>query len=96
MNLSTLGARLRHARSQTGMTLREVATQIGGVSNPFISQLETGKVDDCSARTLAALADAYGVSIDWLLGREPDHSAPLSALRSRATAHPPAACNHGE
>lgn len=59
-----LGARLRRARLDAGMTLRELARQLG-VSPSFVSQLENGKSQP-SVATLYSLAQLLGVSIDRL------------------------------
>lgn len=84
-----LGARLREVRMASGMSLREVARQLG-VSPSFVSQLENGKSQP-SVATLYSLAQLLGVSIDELFAavpEEPDAKAkPASrAKRSKAAA----------
>lgn len=69
IRLKTMAERLRHARTMRGLTLRQLAEQTG-LSNPFISQIETGRVNDVSALRLRKLARALKVSTDWLLGEE--------------------------
>lgn len=66
-----LGSRLRQARQRSGMTLREVARQLG-VSASFVSQLENGKSQP-SVVTLYSLTQLLGVSIDQMfeLERQP-------------------------
>jgi transcriptional regulator with XRE-family HTH domain len=59
-----LGARLRTVRQQSGLSLREVARQLG-VSPSFVSQLETGKSQP-SVATLYSLAQLLGFSIDQI------------------------------
>ena len=59
-----LGARLRDVRLRSGLSLREVARQLG-VSPSFVSQLETGKSQP-SVATLYSLAQLLEVSIDEL------------------------------
>src|SRR5918995_4567642 len=59
-----LGGRLRQARLQANLSLREVARQLG-VSASFVSQLENGKSQP-SVATLYSLARLLGVSIDEL------------------------------
>jgi transcriptional regulator with XRE-family HTH domain/mannose-6-phosphate isomerase-like protein (cupin superfamily) len=67
-----LGSRLRQARQRSGMTLREVARQLG-VSASFVSQLENGKSQP-SVVTLYSLTQLLGVSIDEMfeLERQPE------------------------
>lgn len=61
-----LGARLREARTQRGLSLRSVAQSLG-VSASLISQVEIGKTQP-SVATLYAMANHLGVSLDDLLG----------------------------
>jgi transcriptional regulator with XRE-family HTH domain len=53
---------LSTCREMKGLSLRDVAEQTG-LSNPFISQLETGKVE-LSLRNAVALAKCYGITLD--------------------------------
>jgi transcriptional regulator with XRE-family HTH domain len=70
-----LGSRLRQARLEANMTLRELARTLG-VSPSFVSQLENGKSQP-SVATLYSLAQLLGVSIDTLFeGATPGSSAP--------------------
>lgn len=64
-----IGARLRDARTQRGLSLRSVAQELG-VSASLISQVETGKTQP-SVSTLYALVNHLGVSMDELLGVGP-------------------------
>ena len=66
--VGNLGARLRNVRLETGMSLREVARQLG-VSPSFVSQLENGKSQP-SVATLYSLAQLLNVSIDELFAVE--------------------------
>jgi transcriptional regulator with XRE-family HTH domain/mannose-6-phosphate isomerase-like protein (cupin superfamily) len=59
-----LGPRLRQARLNAGLTLRELARQLG-VSASFVSQLENGKSQP-SVATLYSLSQLLDVSIDQL------------------------------
>jgi transcriptional regulator with XRE-family HTH domain/uncharacterized cupin superfamily protein len=61
-----IGARLRDARLQRGLSLRSVAQELG-VSASLVSQVETGKTQP-SVSTLYALVNHLGVSMDELLG----------------------------
>ena len=60
-----MGERLRRARQQQGLTLRELAQRLG-VSPSMISQIETGRASP-SVSTLYSLATELGVSLDELL-----------------------------
>jgi len=71
---ASIGARLRTARTERGLSLRSVAQAIG-VSASLISQVETGKTHP-SVSTLLALANHLGVSMDELLGVAPPSPEP--------------------
>jgi transcriptional regulator with XRE-family HTH domain len=61
---------MRKLRSELKITQETLANEIG-VTKSTISLYETGdNVPDI--KTLAKIADFYGVSADWLLGRTPD------------------------
>jgi transcriptional regulator with XRE-family HTH domain len=66
--VSKLGARLKRVREASGMSLREVARQLG-VSPSFVSQLENGKSQP-SVATLYSIAQLLEVSIDELFSAE--------------------------
>jgi transcriptional regulator with XRE-family HTH domain/mannose-6-phosphate isomerase-like protein (cupin superfamily) len=91
-----LGGRLRQARLQANLSLREVARQLG-VSASFVSQLENGKSQP-SVATLYSLARLLGVSIDRLFD-EQDHAA-IPAETAPATLpageHSPAPAPEGD
>lgn len=65
MPLNTIGRRLKFLRQKGGVTTR----QIPGLSSALCSQIETGSVKNPSADKLVIIADFFGVSVDWLLGR---------------------------
>lgn len=65
-----LAARLRALRDWHGYAAREVADKVG-VKVGSISKWEIG-VSAPWLNNLVALADLYGVSVDWLVGREVD------------------------
>lgn len=50
-------------RKALGLTLRELEV-ISGLSNPLISQIETGKVKDPGFATAVRLLRALGISIE--------------------------------
>ncbi|MGN6243458.1 MAG: helix-turn-helix domain-containing protein [Motilibacteraceae bacterium] len=75
-----LGARLRAVRQRSGLSLREVARQLG-VSPSFVSQLENGKSQP-SVATLYSLSQLLGVSIDELF--KPDgQSSPTAGGKGK-------------
>ena len=81
----TLGSRLRQARLQANLSLREMARQLG-VSPSFVSQLENGKSQP-SVATLYSLAQLLGVSMDRLFEtQEPPAMAPQSGMTTSPTA----------
>jgi transcriptional regulator with XRE-family HTH domain len=57
---------LTEARRAKGVSLREVE-RATGVSNAYLSQMETGAVAEPSPRKLQALAEYYGVSYGALM-----------------------------
>jgi transcriptional regulator with XRE-family HTH domain len=71
---AVLGDRLRAARIEYGISLRELARRVG-VSASLISQIETGKVHP-SVSTLYALASELDASVDELLFED---AAPTAA-----------------
>lgn len=62
-----LAERLKWCRKVKQKTLREVE-EATGVSNAYISQLETGKITDPGVNSLSKLAKYYGVTLDDLTG----------------------------
>lgn len=85
-----IGARLRDARLQRGLSLRSVAQELG-VSASLISQVETGKTQP-SVSTLYALVSHLGVSMDELLGV----GAPVAAEAATEVAGTPVFGHGGE
>lgn len=68
-----IGARLRTARREKGLTLRELAVDVG-VSASAISQIETGR-SKASVDTLYAMVDRLGISLDSLFDKDADQPA---------------------
>lgn len=60
-----LAERLAWERNNAKMTLRQVQDATG-INNGYLSQLETGKIENPSVFTVKRLADFYGVPIDEL------------------------------
>lgn len=57
---------LKELRSKTGLTLRQVE-EATGISNAYLSQLETGKIKRPSAQALYCLSKIYNISVEELL-----------------------------
>jgi HTH-type transcriptional regulator, competence development regulator len=62
----SLGMYLRNTRKECGLTLRAVEEKTG-VSNSYLSQLETNKIAFPSPKFLHKLAELYGVSYEHLM-----------------------------
>jgi transcriptional regulator with XRE-family HTH domain len=65
-----IASRLRAARERRGFS-REALAYHSGVSWSAIAQVEAGRRTNVRPRTLLALADALGLSIDYLVGGWP-------------------------
>lgn len=63
---SALGQQLRALREAKGMSLRTVE-KLTGISNPYLSQLETGKIEKPSPHILHKIASTYGVTYESLM-----------------------------
>ena len=62
-----IGATLRAARARLGWS-RETLAHHSGVSWSAIAQIESGRRKDVRLSSLSALAEALGVSVDYLIG----------------------------
>ncbi len=67
--MATTGDRIRGAREAKGWTQDKLAERAGGISKGFLSDLENNK-RDVSARYLLQIANALGLSMDFLLSGE--------------------------
>lgn len=74
-NASGFGARLRQARRDQGLTLREVSEQ-SGISITYLSDLEREVLDNPTLDTLTAIASALRVSLNGLLGVDTPQAKP--------------------
>ena len=61
------GARLKQFRESRGWSQRELA-QKAGVPQPTIGYLESGRRSGLTVETARRIADAFGISIDRLVG----------------------------
>lgn len=64
--MQELGDELTRLRKASGLTLRRVEAAIG-VSNAYLSQLETGKIKTPSPNTLFKLSQLYGGTYEDLM-----------------------------
>lgn len=67
MASSRIGESLRSARTRVGWGREELAYH-SGVSWSAIAQIESGRRRDVRLSSLSALADALGVTVDYLIG----------------------------
>jgi len=63
---ATLGEELRQVRALHRLSLRQVE-EVTGISNAYLSQLETGKVAQPSPNYLYKLAEVYRIPYDLLM-----------------------------
>lgn len=63
--MTTLGEKIRKARRDQKLTLRQVADK-SGISNPLISQIENGVIIMPGFRTVTKIARALAISLDDL------------------------------
>lgn len=69
---------LRKLRKDRGWSLRDVEKiTSGAISNAYLSQIESGKVDAPSVIMIHRLSTAYGVDFDDLCHRALNASEPL-------------------
>lgn len=83
-----LGDFLRKSRTNLSLSLRAAEGKTG-VSNAYISQLETGQIQEPSPLKLEKMADGYGVSYQTLMRlagyRVPDDTTEVKSLQARNT-----------
>jgi transcriptional regulator with XRE-family HTH domain len=72
--LSTIKARVRWLRAASGLSARGVA-EGAGIAHTLVSYLEDGSRLDPRSSTMTAIAQFFGVTLDWLIrgvGPEPE------------------------
>jgi transcriptional regulator with XRE-family HTH domain len=69
--IETLGKRLKYLRDSRELLQSDVAAAVGITVSTY-SNLETGYASSTKLKTAVALADFYGVSLDFLIGRTDD------------------------
>ena len=67
--MNAFGVRLRDERKKRGLTQGDVAEQLGFSGPAAYSNYEQGKGEP-NIETLSKLADLFGVTVDYLLGRD--------------------------
>jgi transcriptional regulator with XRE-family HTH domain len=82
---SRIGSSLRAARTRAGLS-REALAYHSGVSWSAITQIESGRRKDVRSSSLAALANALGVSVDHLIGTAAA-AAPPQLFKHRVLAY---------
>jgi transcriptional regulator with XRE-family HTH domain len=83
------GARLRAARTATGLSQASLGKLVG-VEQPHISAMENGARSP-SVEVLRMLAAALGVSVHWLCGEDAAHAALPPEMRPEALIEDPGA-----
>jgi HTH-type transcriptional regulator, competence development regulator len=87
----SFGDYLKAIRLGLKMSLRDVERATGKeVSNAYLSQLETGKIENPSPHVLYTLAEVYGVSYENLMKRA-GYIVPSKAKRTASVKHGSAA-----
>lgn len=79
--LASLPRRLAHARKAAGLNRSALALR-AGLNPSHVRLIEEGEREDPTGTTLAKLAEALGVSLDWLvrgIGVGPAPRSPASA-----------------
>lgn len=61
-NIPSIGARVRAARKQAGLTQVQLARR-AGVSRYTLVKLETGKLPDVTVKTLASILNVVGLEL---------------------------------
>jgi transcriptional regulator with XRE-family HTH domain len=79
----TLGRRIRRARLRKDITQRELA-DLAGISRTSMNQIEKGETLDPRMSHLRKIAEALGVTMDYLAGREEEESELETADRELA------------
>ena len=67
--MTGLGQRIKAARLELGISQTELANRLGLRSKSTICKIERGE-DNLTADTIVKYAEALGVSIPYLMGRE--------------------------
>lgn len=63
-----IGQKIKTRREELGLTLKDIADQIG-VASSTISRYETGRIENIKMPVIDSIADALNVNPSWLLGK---------------------------
>ena len=74
----TKGERLKKARRNANFTMQEIADRLG-ISRQTVYKYECNKIVNISKETLNEFANAYGTTLEYLLGTE-DHIEPIKMV----------------
>lgn len=88
--LNGLPKRLKRARTLADISAREL-DRLTGMCEGHTSLIESGVKPRVEAGTAAAIADALGLSLDWLLmgtGDEPTHDRVCAAIKAHEAKRP--------
>ncbi|MBE6665793.1 MAG: helix-turn-helix transcriptional regulator [Ruminococcaceae bacterium] len=75
----TIGERLKDLRVERKLTLEQLADEVG-ISKSALGKYESDNGKDISPYSISLLADYYGVSSDYLMGRTETKNHPNTAL----------------
>ena len=75
----TIGERLKDLRAARKLTLEQLAAEVG-ISKSALGKYESDNGKDISPYSILLLADYYGVSCDYLMGRTETKNHPNTAL----------------
>lgn len=78
MGNSIVAARMRARRESLGLTLDDIAAEIG-VSKSTIQRYETGTIERLKLPVIEAIANVLNVDPAWLIGKSDDCSIHVSA-----------------
>ncbi|MCP4785715.1 MAG: helix-turn-helix domain-containing protein [Fuerstiella sp.] len=84
--MSEIGQKLRDLRKSRGITLRELAEEVG-IHFSSISNIENGK-ERCGEETLTKIAEALGADVDLMLGEAGHRTLPYRVLGNIAAGTP--------
>ena len=75
----TIGERLKDLRVERKLTLEQLSAEVG-ISKSALGKYESDNGKDISPYSIMLLADYYGVSCDYLMGRTEIKNHPNTAL----------------
>jgi len=75
----TIGERLKDLRVERKLTLEQLSNEVG-ISKSALGKYESDNGKDISPYSILVLADYYGVSCDYLMGRTETKNRPNTAL----------------